>query len=197
MVSNNMINWIKALKITLIFIAAIISGCASNGLGLVITEQDMSKYLQKNTAIEQSVGVENVMYAKIAVADLSVKIGRADAERISVFANTNTKVQMLSMQELGFELDIEFSAIPEYDQETGEIFMKSLRLEQFEQQDGELSPEVTKLLKPAVALIGQALSTYPVYKLDEARFEQALLKSAKPNLVVKDHKLMLGTLNID
>jgi hypothetical protein len=182
-----------ARLIFLALAAAIISGCAGTGLGFSITEQDMTRYLEKSAGIEQSVGVENVMFARIAVDDLKVTIGRADADRISVFANTTAMVQMLTMQEAELDLDVEFSAIPEYNQETGEVFMKSLRLEQFAEQSGKLTPEITKLLKPAVALIGQTLSTYPVYKLDENKIEQALLKSTNPKLVIQGHSLVVDT----
>lgn len=178
----------KTVKIlTLTFATLVVSGCASYS----ITEQDMTEYLQDSVVLEQSVGIENVMYAQVAVDDLKVKIGRSDAERVSVFANTRAQVQMFSMQNTELDLDIEFSAIPEYDQESGEIFLKSLRLEQFDDQSQQLTPEITKLLKPAVSMIGHALSQLPVYKLDGDQVQQALLKSAKPNLVIKNNKLVI------
>ncbi|MDB1125608.1 DUF1439 domain-containing protein [Vibrio algarum] len=164
-----------------------VGGCASYS----ITEQDMDEYLQDTVGLEQSVGIENVMYAEVSVDDLKVKIGRADADRVSVFANTSVQVQMLSVQNLGLDLDIEFSAIPEYDQESGEVFLKSLRLERFDEKNQRLTPEISALLKPAVSMIGHALSMQPVYKLDSSKVQQALLKSAEPNLVIRDNKLVI------
>lgn len=71
----------------------------------------MTRYLQDSININQSVGVESMMYAQVAVEDLQVKIGRADADRVSVFANTNAQVQVFNMPNIGLDLDIEFSAI--------------------------------------------------------------------------------------
>ncbi|MGR5063355.1 DUF1439 domain-containing protein [Photobacterium sp. DNB22_13_2] len=167
--------------------AALLGGCASYG----ITEQDMTNYLQDSVSLDQSVGVENVMYAEVAVEDLEVKIGRADADRVSVFASTNAQVQMFSMQSMGLDLDVEFSANPEYDKDSGEVYLKSLRLERFDESSKQLTPEVKKLLKPAVSMIGYALSKQPVYKLDSSTVQEALIKSAEPNLVIKNNKLVI------
>lgn len=173
--------------LSLVFTILVLGGCASYS----ISEREMTDYLRDNVHFEQSVGVENVMHAYVSVDDLQVKIGRQDADRISVFANTNAEVQMFASPTMGLDLDIEFSAVPEYEPESGEVFLKSLRLEQFEERSQQLSPEVAQLLKPAVSMIGYALSQQPVYKLDSASVGQSLLKSAEPNLVIKDHKLVI------
>ena len=178
----------KALKSLLLPLAALtFAGCASYS----VTEQDMTKYLHDNVSFEQSVGVQNVMHAFVSIHDLDVNIGRADADRVSVLANTTAKVQIWNQPEKKLELDLEFSAVPEYDKETGEIFLKSLRLDHFDEEGQLLTPEIKQLLKPAVSMIGTALSQYPVYKLDSSKVEQALLKSAEPNLVIKDNKLVI------
>ncbi|NOH95850.1 DUF1439 domain-containing protein [Vibrio sp. 99-70-13A1] len=178
----------KACRSTFVLFSAFtLGGCVSYN----ITENDMTQYLQDNVSLEQSVGVQNVMYAQVSVEDLRVKIGREEAERVSVFANTSALIQILSSPNMGLDLDIEFSAVPEYNQETGEVFLKSLRLEKLEEHSQGLTPEVKTLLKPAVAMIGQALSQHPVYKLDGAKVQEALIKTAEPNLVIKNNKLVI------
>lgn len=166
---------------------SVLAGCASYS----ISEQDMTEYLQESVEINQSIGVENMMYAQVAVEDLQVKIGRADADRVSVFANTNAQVQVFNMPNIGLDLDIEFSAIPEYDKESGEVYLKSLRLENFNESGKQLPDNISNLLQPAVSMIGLALSQEPVYKLDGAKVQEALLKSAEPNLVIKNNKLVI------
>lgn len=168
-------------------IALILNGCVSYS----ITEQEMTEYLADSVMLEQEVGVQSVMYAQVAVDDLQVKIGRADEQRVSVLANTNAKVQVFNMPNMGLDLDLEFSAIPEYDKESGEVYLKSLRLERFEEKDQQLSPEIEKLLKPAVSMIGFALSQSPVYKLDSNKVQESLIKSSEPNLVIRDNKLVI------
>lgn len=165
----------------------LINGCASYS----ITERDMNQYLQEKATINQSVGVENVMYAQVSVDDLEVKIGRVEDDRISVFANTTANVQFLTQRTVGLDLDLEFSAVPRYDQKTGEVFLQSLRLERFEDKSSLLTPEITKLIKPAVSMIGYAISNQPVYKLESDKVQSILLKSANPNLVIKNNKLVI------
>ncbi len=177
-------NVIKALSPLLILL---FSGCASYS----VTEKDMTDYLHDNVSFEQSVGIENVMHAFVSIHDLEVNIGRADADRVSVLANTSAKVQVWNQPERNLELDLEFSAVPQYDKETGEIYLKSLRLDRLDEESQLLTPEIKKLLKPAVSMIGTALSQYPVYKLDSSKVEEALIKTAEPNLVIKDHKLVI------
>ena len=168
-------------------IALILSGCVSYS----ITEQEMTEYLADSVMLEQEVGVQSVMYAQVAVDDLQVKIGRADEQRVSVLANTNAKVQVFNMPNMGLDLDLEFSAIPEYDKVSGEVYLKSLRLERFEEKEQQLSLEIEKLLKPAVSMIGFALSQSPVYKLDSNKVQESLIKSSEPNLVIRDNKLVI------
>ncbi len=162
------------------------SGCASYS----ITEQDMNQYLQDKATFNQSVGVQNVMYAQVSVDDLEVKIGRVADDRISVLANTTADVQFLSLIPLGLDLDLEFSAIPRYDKNTGEVFLQSLRLEKLDEKSNLLTPEIANLIKPAVGMIGYALSNQPVYKLNSDKVQEILLKSTSPNMVIKNHKLV-------
>lgn len=178
----------KSLQLLFLVLASFtLGGCATYS----ISEQEMTNYLSDNISFNQSVGVENVLYAQVAIDDLKVNIGRADADRLSVFANTNAKVQMFNQPSQTLDLDLEFSAIPEYKQESGEVFLKSLRLEKFDEKGGQLSPEIKALLKPAVSMIGYGLSNQAVYKLDSNSVQESLLKSSDPNLVIKDNKLVI------
>jgi hypothetical protein len=151
----------------------------------------MTDYLSDKVEFNQQVGVQDVLYAEVSVDDLEVTIGRIADDRVSVLANTNAAVKVFSIPTKTFNLDIEFSATPEYKPDTGEIFLKSIRLEQFD-QDGLVLPEnIETLLKPAVSMIGFAIAQQPAYKLDSSEIKQALIKSAEPNLVIKNHRLVI------
>ncbi|MCP3701029.1 MAG: DUF1439 domain-containing protein [Aliivibrio sp.] len=164
-----------------------LSGCTSYS----ITEKEMTDYLSDEIHVDKSVGIPGFLYAQVNVENVDVQIGRIEADRISVFANTTADVQMLDEIKQHLSLTLEFSAVPEYDKETGEIYLKSLRLEKFEDKNQKLSPELTSLLKPAVSIIGYALSNEPAYKLNADKLKESLIKSAKPNLVIKNNKLVI------
>lgn len=178
-------------------VVLIVNGCASlnSCVGYCISEQDMDQYLESKAVIKQSVRVENVMSAQVSVDDLDVKIGRADAERLSIFAHTKAKVQMLMAPSMTFGLAIEFSAIPKYSPKTGEIFLQFVRLEQFEDENHLLPPEVFNLLQPAASMIGYALSNQPVYQLDSKTVQAILQESTNPSLVIKNNHLVIEVSN--
>ncbi|MEZ9304429.1 hypothetical protein BCT04_15590 [Vibrio breoganii] len=182
----------KWLQGCVVGLGLLVSGCASYS----ITEKEMTNYLQDNVSFKQSVGVENLLYAQVSVDDLEVRIGRADVDRVSVFASTLAKIQMWGNQNQTLDLDLEFSAVPEYDAQSGEVFLKSIRLEQFnEKGDQRLAPEIKQLLKPAVSMIGYGLSQQHVYKLDSNVVQEALIKSAEPSMAIKDNKLVIELFN--
>lgn len=182
-----MIKRFSAKLATLLAVLFSLSGCVSYS----ISEQEMTDYLNQNLKLEQAVGIEDVLYAKVSVDDLKVNIGRSDTERVAVYANTTAELNMMNQPDINLDLDIEFSAIPSYKKETGEVFLKSLRLERLDEDGSVLTPEIRQLIKPAVALIGNAVSNYPVYQLDETTVKQSLLKSSNPEVKVENNKLVI------
>jgi hypothetical protein len=177
----------QLLKLFITVLILMTSGCASYS----ITEQEMTDYVSDNLSTQQSIDIEGLVKAEIGLKDVDIRIGRADADRISVFANTSALVEVMSGPELALDLAMEFSAIPFYDKDTGEVFIKSVRLEDFDDKSNTLPEAFIPLLKPAVSVVGDVLSKYPVYQLDSNEFEQALLKSTNPNLVIKGNTLVI------
>ncbi|CAM3089083.1 DUF1439 domain-containing protein [Vibrio rarus] len=174
-------------RVGIAVLLSLLSGCTVYR----ISEQDMTQYVHKNVGFSHSVGMKHVMYAHLSVDDLKVKIGRVDAERISIYAATQAKVQVLDSAAQTLHLQLEFSAIPEYEPMRGEVFLKKIRLETFTHEGTRIDPDIERLIKPAVAMIGYGLSDRPVYQLDSNALQQALIKSAQPDLRIKDHKLVI------
>lgn len=178
----------KNLKLLFSFLFVLsLSGCTSYS----ITEQEMTDYLTDEINVDKSVGIPGLLYAQVNVDNVDVKIGRIDKDRISVYANTTADIQMMSESNQTLDLVLEFSAIPEYRKESGEIYLKSLRLEKFEDKTNQLSPELSSLLKPAISIIGYGLSNQPAYKLNANKLKESLIKSAEPNLVIKNNQLVI------
>jgi hypothetical protein len=178
----------KNLKLLFSFLFVLsLSGCTSYS----ITEQEMTDYLTDEINVDKSVGIPGLLYAQVNVDNVDVKIGRVDKDRISVYANTTADIQMMNEPNQTLDLVLEFSAIPEYRKESGEIYLKSLRLEKFEDKTNQLSPELSSLLKPAISIIGYGLSNQPAYKLNANKLKESLIKSAEPNLVIKNNQLVI------
>ncbi|CAQ79244.1 putative lipoprotein [Aliivibrio salmonicida LFI1238] len=178
----------KNLKLLFSFLFVLsLSGCTSYS----ITEQEMTDYLTDEINVDKSVGIPGLLYAQVNVDNVDVKIGRVDKDRISVYANTTADIQMMNEPNQTLDLVLEFSAIPEYRKESGEIYLKSLRLEKFEDKTNQLSPELSSLLKPAISIIGYGLSNQPAYKLNANKLKESLIKSAELNLVIKNNQLVI------
>jgi len=181
----------KIPPLLVLLLSTILYGCTS----YTITEKEMTNYLNDEINIEESVGIHGLLYARVNIENVKVTIGRISKNRISVFANTRAEIQFMDKEEKEIDLDIEFSSIPEYDNSKGEIYLKSLRLENFNDKSEQLSSEIISLLKPAVSLIGNALSNQPAYKLNSKKLTDALIKSTNPNLIIKDNKLIIELLD--
>ncbi|GLR74433.1 DUF1439 domain-containing protein [Aliivibrio sifiae] len=180
-------NFKKLVLPILLSSVMLLSGCTSYS----ITEKEMTDYLSDEINVEKSVGIPGFLYAQVNVENVDVHIGRIDSNRISIFANTTAEIQMMDEIKQNLNLTLEFSAVPEYDKDAGEIYLKFLRLEKCEDKNQQLSPDIITLLKPAVSMIGYALSNEPAYKLSSDKLKESLIKSAKPNLVIKNNKLVI------
>lgn len=103
-------NHCKSMLLSLSCVLSL-SGCASYS----VTEQEMTDYLSNEVHVEKSVGIPGVLYAQVNVEDVNVTIGRVDANRIAVYANTTADVEIMNQLTQNMALSLEFSAIPEYD----------------------------------------------------------------------------------
>jgi hypothetical protein len=79
---------ITKLPLFTLLSSMLLTGCASYS----ITEKEMTDYLSNEIHVEKSVGVPGFIYAQVNVENVDVKIGRLDADRISVVANTTNIV---------------------------------------------------------------------------------------------------------
>ena len=85
-----------------------------------------------------------------------------------------------------------FSAVPYYNPDEGAIFLNRIKAEALRVTPDELGLFSNNLLlAPIVDIVGQLLATQPVYRLDENDFKQSLVKKMKPELVIKNHQLVV------
>ncbi|WP_318477501.1 DUF1439 domain-containing protein [Photobacterium leiognathi] len=168
--------------------AFIFVGCSSYG----VTESEMQNYINKETNVERSVGIQGIAYATGRFDNVKVGIGRVADNRVNVDATASAKLELAGQQPQDIVIKANFSAIPFYNPDEGAIYLRSLHIESLNIKPEKFNNMLTKpVVTPFVSLIGQVLSTKPVYKLDESEMKQALLKSTKPDLIIKNHQLVL------
>ncbi|MGF1756517.1 DUF1439 domain-containing protein [Photobacterium sagamiensis] len=166
----------------------LITGCASYS----VTESEIQEYLDSRTSFERTIGVKGIAHANIIFNDIKVGIGRIAEDRVSLDAKSQAELMITGQPKQKVEVDISFSAIPYYDEDEGAIFLNDLNVESLNVTPDDLGIFANKqLISPIVAIVGQILSTQPVYRLNEGDLKQSLLKTAKPELVIKNHSLVI------
>ncbi|MGF1723600.1 DUF1439 domain-containing protein [Photobacterium nomapromontoriensis] len=168
-------------------LAMILSSCAS----YTVTEGEIQQYLDDRASFERTVGIRGLIHANVKFDDINVGIGRIANNRINLEAKSQANISVYGNKPQQVQLDINFSAIPYYDKDEGAIFLNDLNVEEIDIEPNTLNLPSKELLSPIVEMVGQFLLTRPVYRLDEDDFKQSMLKTAKPELLIKNHTLVI------
>ncbi|MGF1703808.1 DUF1439 domain-containing protein [Photobacterium makurazakiensis] len=165
----------------------VLSSCASYS----VTESEVQEYLDEKASFERTVGIKGVAHANVKFNDIKVGIGRVASDRVNLKAKSLAKVSFYGQAPQELTIDVNFSAIPYYDKEEGAIFLNKLEVEDIQVEPNSLNLPSKQLLSPIVEMVGQFILTRPVYRLNEEDYKQSLLKTAKPELLIKNHSLVI------
>ncbi|TDR74969.1 DUF1439 domain-containing protein [Photobacterium lutimaris] len=168
-------------------ITFILSSCASYS----VTEQDIQKYLDDRSGFERTVGIKGLAHANIKFENVKIGIGRVANDRINLDADSNALISVQGQSPQQLQIKVNFSAVPYYDKEEGAIFLNDLNVEDIEIQPSALNLPSKQLLSPIIEMVGQYLLTRPVYRLSDQDFKQSMLKTARPELLIKNHELVI------
>ncbi|MGF1731503.1 DUF1439 domain-containing protein [Photobacterium kasasachensis] len=175
-------------KLVALLITFALSSCASYS----VTEAEIQDYLDSRAAFERTVGIKGLAYANVKFSDIKVGIGRVADDRVSLDAKSQAKLMISGQRQQEVAIDVSFSAVPYYDKDEGAIFLNDLEVESLELTPDELTSFASKqLLSSVVEMVGQLILTQPVYRLDEEDTKQSMLKTAKPELLIKNHSLVV------
>ncbi|WP_428477989.1 DUF1439 domain-containing protein [Photobacterium japonica] len=165
----------------------LLSSCASYS----VTEQDMQHYLDDKAKFERTVGIRGIAHANVKFDDIKVGIGRVANDRVNLDAKSEANVTIYGQKPQTVNLNVSFSAVPYYDKAEGAIFLNDLNVENIDIQPNSLNLPTKQLLTPVIEMVGQFLLTRPVYRLNEDDFKQSALKTARPELLIKNHALVI------
>ena len=168
-------------------IAILLSSCASYS----VTESEIQDYLDDRSGFERTVGVKGLAYANLKFEKVKVGIGRVAKDRVNLDADTQAKISIQGQKPQQLQINVNFSAIPYYNKDEGAIYLKDLNVEEIDIQPNELNLPSKQLLSPIIELVGQFLLSRPVYRLNEEDFKQSVLKTARPELLIKNHELVI------
>lgn len=175
-------------KLLAIIVVLFLSSCASYS----VTENEIQEYLDNRAAFERTVGIKGLAWANVQFSDIKVGIGRVSNDRVNLDAKSQAKIMISGQPEQEIAIDVSFSAIPYYDKDEGAIFLKELEMESLDVAPDEFANFATKqLMTPIVDVLGKLILSYPVYRLKEDDLKQSLLKTARPELLIKNHSLVV------
>ncbi|MDV5167489.1 DUF1439 domain-containing protein [Photobacterium rosenbergii] len=170
-----------------LFLSLILSSCASYS----VTEREIQDYLDDRSGFERTVGIKGLAHANIKFENVKVGIGRVSSDRVNLDADSKAQISIQGQSTQDLQIKVSFSAIPYYDKEEGAIFLNDLSVEEIDIQPNELNLPSKQLLSPIIEMVGQYLLTRPVYRLSDEDFKQSMLKTARPELLIKNHELVI------
>ncbi|MGF1687274.1 DUF1439 domain-containing protein [Photobacterium japonica] len=151
----------------------------------------MQHYLDDKAKFERTVGIRGIAHANVKFDDIKVGIGRVANDRVNLDAKSEANVTIYGQKPQTVNLNVSFSAVPYYDKAEGAIFLNDLNVENIDIQPNSLNLPTKQLLTPVIEMVGQFLLTRPVYRLNEDDFKQSALKTARPELLIKNHALVI------
>ncbi|PSW15993.1 DUF1439 domain-containing protein [Photobacterium rosenbergii] len=170
-----------------LLLSLLLSSCASYS----VTEREIQDYLDDRSGFERTVGFKGLAHANIKFENVKVGIGRVADDRVNLDADSKAQITIQGQSTQNLQIKVSFSAIPYYDKEEGAIFLNDLNVEDIDIQPNELNLPSKQLLSPIIEMVGQYLLTRPVYRLNDEDFKQSMLKTARPELLIKNHELVI------
>ncbi|PSW20217.1 DUF1439 domain-containing protein [Photobacterium sanctipauli] len=168
-------------------ISVLLSSCASYS----VTEAEVQEYLDDKVSFERTVGIKGIAHANVKFDDVKVGIGRVASDRVNLEAKSLAKISLSGQAPQEVAINVNFSAIPYYDKDEGAIFLNELEVEDIDFSPNSLNLPSKQLLSPIIEMVGQYILTRPVYRLSDEDYKQSLLKTARPELLIKNHSLVI------
>ncbi|WP_413730541.1 lipoprotein [Sodalis sp. RH22] len=186
---NRFVAWIMLL-FSCVLAGSLLSGC-NNLTQYSISEQEINAYLQKHNDFSKNIGVPGLANAHIVVTHLASEIGRAEPDKVRLSGNATVNVDTLFGSQQA-EATLTLQAQPYYDKSQGAVFLKDMRLVDYQVQPADVDTTF-RALSP---YLDHALKSYfdntPAYVLDANRNkDEALVKKLAQGLEVKPGKLII------
>ena len=155
-----------------------------------VSEAEINQYLKDQVSFEKQLGIPGIMSSKIRLDEMQSRIGRKQADRIELDAAGDLDI----ISPLGNrQMKITFSlrARPEYMAEQGAIYLRDLELLSVETEPADIGAALTPLLPTFNQSLSLFLSQTPVYRLNEQRKNEAMIKDKVEALKVEPGRLVI------
>ena len=163
---------------------------------LSINEQEINKYLNTRLAekfpLNDSVGIPGLFQLDYNLHQLSTQIGRTEEKRVEAQGVVDGLLR-LKGKNYNIQLKLLLDTIPYYDAQHGSLYLKEVRLKQWQLSPEKYQQEVQPFVAPLFNGLASILDRQPVYTLDENNTKEAIAKKFAKSILVEQGKISLET----
>ncbi|MCT8540858.1 DUF1439 domain-containing protein [Glaesserella parasuis] len=181
-------------KLSLLFL--IIFPMTTQASPLSISEQEINQYLATRLAekvsLQDSLGVPRLFQLDYKLSDLYTKVGQTDEKVVDISGIIDSLLQIKG-KEYQVKLNINMDTLPFYDMEKGALFLKNVRLKNWNATPEKYQNELQVFLPIIADGLTNILNSHPVYTLDERKTKESLVKKFGKHIIVEKGHIRLET----
>lgn len=181
----------KITLATLLFTASVTQASL-----LSISENEINQYLETRLAekipLQDKVGIPGLLQLNYHLHGLNTRIGQTDEKKVEITGVIDSKLATHG-KKYDIKLQLNMDTVPYYHPEEGAIYLKDIRLLSWQSDNQKYSDELQMFLPLLVDGLSRVLDKTPVYKLDDNKAKEALVKKFGKAIVVEKGALRLET----
>lgn len=183
----------KLFFITTLF--SLLFSFAHAGL-LSISEKEINDYLRTHLSekvpLEDSVGIPKLFQLDYRLHSLNTQIGHTEDKRVAITGIIESKLTSRN-KHYDIQLSLNMDTLPYYESEKGEIYLKDVRLLNWQTNSEKYAKELQMFMPLIADGLTSILNNTPVYRLDEQKTKEALIKKFAKNIIVEKERIRLET----
>lgn len=161
-----------------------------------ISEKEINQYLETRLAekvpLQDKVGVPGLLQLNYHLHSLNTRIGQTEEKKVEITGVIDSKLATHG-RKYDIQLKLNMDTVPYYNPEEGAVYLKDVRLLSWQSNSQKYNNELQMFLPLLVDGMSRVLNNTPVYKLDENKTKESLVKKFGKAIIVEKGALRLET----
>lgn len=153
-----------------------------------LNNQDVDQYLLNKVKFNKTFGFPGFFTFDYNISDMKTNIGQ-EPDRINMSATVTGNFTLLKQEQLQTQIQIEFSAVPYYDPESGAVYLKDFHIIKSDITPQKYMGQVEKIMPWLNDSMADLLKDTPIYRLNDDKFIQRMIKKFAKAIVVEPNQL--------
>lgn len=168
-----------------------INAKATNDLS--ISEQQINQYLAQKAGKTDHYQIPGILNVDYKLQNMSAKIAQNNDNRVEMSGVVDSVLNFQNNNYAG-KLNIKFDTIPYYDATKGAIYLKDLRILNWSASPESYRNQITPIMPFLQETLTALLASQPVYKLDETKPRDVIIKKFAKGIKIEPGKLSIETI---